>query len=98
LLQTPTSGNPGFDFAQSSAGGTGNSCVSFAASTEPSIDVYDNLHFRRVAVIPVKNPIIGPIKSAVRPGGQLILVGATAKGVVIINVDPSLLTGIGCTL
>jgi hypothetical protein len=98
LLQTSTSANPGFDFARSNGGGTANSCISFAASTEPLIEVYENVHFRRIAVIPVKSPIIGPIKSAVRPGGQLILVGATAKGVVIVNVDPSLLAGSGCTL
>lgn len=98
LLQTGTSANAGFDFARSSSGSSTNSCISFAASTEPSIDVFDNLHFRRIAVIPVKNPIIGPIKSAVRPSGQLILVGATAKGVVIINVDPSLLGGVSCSL
>lgn len=98
LLQTGTSANPGFDFARSNPGSSTNSCISFAASTEPSIDVFDNLHFRRIAVIPVKNPIIGPIKSAVRPSGQLILVGATAKGVVIVNVDPSLLGGVSCSL
>ncbi len=102
-LQTSTSGNPGFDFhPQNSGNGITSSsplksCYSFAASTEPSIEVYENNHFKRIAVIPVKNPIIGPIKSALRqPGGQLILVGATAKGVVIINVDPSLFGGASC--
>jgi hypothetical protein len=58
--------------------------------------VYENNHFKRIAVIPVTNPIIGPIKSALRPGGQLILVGATARGVVIVNVDPSLFGGASC--
>jgi hypothetical protein len=102
-LQTSTSGNPGFDFdPQNSGNGIDsssplNACYSFAASTEPSIEVYENHHFKRIAVIPVKNPIIGPIKSAIRqPSGQLILVGATAKGVVIVNVDPSLFGGVGC--
>ncbi|MEO7040623.1 MAG: hypothetical protein ABI035_00005, partial [Gemmatimonadaceae bacterium] len=73
------------------------SCYEFAASAEPSIEVYENHHFKRIAVIPIKSPIIGPIKSAVRqPGGQLILVGATAKGVVIVNVDPSIFGGASC--
>jgi hypothetical protein len=102
-LQTSTSGNPGFDFApQNSGNGIDassplKSCYSFAASTEPSIEVYENHHFKRIAVIPIKSPIIGPIKSAVRqPSGQLILVGATAKGVVIVNVDPTLFGGVSC--
>jgi hypothetical protein len=102
-FQTSTSGNPGFDFDPRNSGDgiTGasplKSCYSFAASTEPSIEVYENNHFKRIAVIPIKNPIIGPIKSAVRqPSGQLILVGATAKGVVIVNVDPSLFGGVTC--
>ena len=102
-FQTLTSGNPGFDFhPQNSGNGITSSsplksCYSFAASTEPSVEVYENNHFKRIAVIPVKNPIIGPIKSAVRqPSGQLILVGATAKGVVIINVDPALFGGASC--
>lgn len=102
-FQTATSGNPGFDFhPQNSGNGITSSsplksCYSFAASTEPSVEVYENNHFKRIAVIPIKNPIIGPIKSAVRqPSGQLILVGATAKGVVIINVDPSIFGGVSC--
>ena len=100
-LQTATSANPGFDFHPLNTGnGTTvplKSCYSFAASTEPSIEVYENNHFKRIAVIPIKNPIIGPIKSAVRqPSGQLILVGATAKGVVIVNVDPTLFGGASC--
>ena len=101
-FQTATSGNPGFDFDPLNsgngitAGSPLKSCYSFAASTEPSIEVYENHHFKRIAVIPIKNPIIGPIKSAIRPGGQLILVGATAQGVVIVNVDPSLFGGVSC--
>jgi hypothetical protein len=102
-LQTPTSGNPGFDFHPLNSGNGIDassplkSCYSFAASTEPSIEVYENHHFKRIAVIPIKNPIIGPIKSALRqPSGQLILVGATAKGVVIVNVDPSIFGGVSC--
>jgi hypothetical protein len=99
-FQTATSGNAGFDFHPLNSGNGVDvplkSCYAFAASTEPSIEVYENNHFKRIAVIPVKNPIIGPIKSALRPGGQLILVGATARGVVIVNVDPSLFGGASC--
>jgi hypothetical protein len=99
-FQTATSGNAGFDFHPLNSGNGVDtplkSCYAFAASTEPTIEVYENNHFKRIAVIPVKNPIIGPIKSALRPDGQLILVGATARGVVIVNVDPALFGGASC--
>jgi hypothetical protein len=97
-LQTSSSSNPGFDFHPANGKGAPlNSCYSFAASTQPQIDVYENHHFQRVASIPVKNPIIGPIKTALRPNsGQLIVVGATATGVVIVNVDPSLFVAGSC--
>jgi len=90
-MQTSTSGNPGFDFHPANAGdGIGtprNSCYLFSASTEPVIEVYENHYYRRVTTIPVKSPIIGPIKAAIRPTtGQIILVGATAKGVVIVTL------------
>lgn len=90
-LQTSTSGNPGFDFhAANSGDGIGtprNSCYIFAASTEPLIEVYENHYYRRVATIPVKSPIIGPIKAAIRPNtGKIILAGATAQGVVIVTL------------
>jgi len=49
--------------------------------------VYENHYYRRVTTIPVKSPIIGPIKAALRPTtGQIILVGATANGVVIVTL------------
>ena len=90
-MQTSTSGNPGFDFHPANVGdGIGtprNSCYLFAASTEPVIEVYENHYYRRVTTIPVKSPIIGPIKAALRPTtGQIILVGATANGVVIVTL------------
>jgi hypothetical protein len=90
-MQTSSSGNPGFDFHPANVGdGIGtprNSCYLFAASTQPVIEVYENHYYRRVATIPVKSPIIGPIKAAIRPTtGQIILVGATANGVVIVTL------------
>jgi hypothetical protein len=91
-IQTPTSGNPGFDFHPSNAGNgitsSMQSCYLFAASTEPVIEVYENHHYQLVLQIPVKAPIIGPIKAARRPlTGQLILIGATAQGVVTVPLS-----------
>jgi hypothetical protein len=90
LLQT-SGGNPGFDFHPSNSGNGITSprqaCFSFAASTEPVIEVYENHYYARVATIPVRDPIIGPIKAAKRTGsGDIMLVGATAHGVVIVTV------------
>lgn len=90
ILATSTSANAGFDFHPGnrgfpSGGGPSTSCYVFAASTEPVIEVYDTHYSRRVSTIPVKAPIIGPIKSSVRAStGDVILVGATAQGVVVV--------------
>lgn len=97
-MQTTTSGNPGFDFNPLNAGNgvttPRQSCYLFAASTEPVIEVYENHYYQRVATIPVKAPIIGPIKSAYRIAtGQIMLIGATSRGVVIVTLPPGVYTG-----
>ena len=52
----------------------------FAASAEPQIDIFDSYCYKKVATVPVRDPIIGPIKAALRPSsGQIVLVGATAR-------------------
>ncbi len=94
-LQTMTSRSAGFDFHPAnksfpSGGGASPSCYVFAASTEPLIEVYDSHYYRRVSTIPAKAPIIGPIKSSVRRStGDVILVGATSQGVVVVTVSSS---------
>ncbi|MBX6333694.1 MAG: hypothetical protein IRY91_17755 [Gemmatimonadaceae bacterium] len=100
ILQT-SGGNPGFDFHPLNAGigpatSPAGTRLGFAASTQPQIEVYDTYTYRRCLVIPTRDPIIGPIKSAVRSGGSdVVLVGATAHGVVIVTVTQAQLTG--CT-
>src|SRR5581483_7031230 len=84
-LQT-SGGNPGFDFHPSNAGigpstSPAGTRLGFAASSQPQIEVYDTYTFRRCLIIPTRDPIIGPIKSAVRAGsGDVVLVGATVSG------------------
>lgn len=95
LLQT-SGGNPGFDFHAANRGnGTDvprSSCYAFAASSEPVIEVYENRHYQRVATVPVRDPIIGPIKAATRAGtGDIVLVGATQRGVVVVNLPDTYL-------
>ena len=93
LLQTQ-GGNAGFDFHPLNApganlsGGTLATRLSFAASREPVLEVFDTRCFQRVGVIAIKDPIIGPVKSAVR-GGRILVVGATARGVVVLDLNPA---------
>jgi hypothetical protein len=93
LLQTQ-GGNAGFDFhplnapGTNLAGGTLATRLSFAASREPVLEVFDTRCFQRVGVIAIKDPIIGPLKTAIR-GGRILLVGATARGVVVLDLNPA---------
>ena len=64
----------------------------FTASSEPLIDVYDTNCYQKVAVVQIRDPIIGPIKAAKRPSGQLVLVGATARGVVVAQLPNTFTT------
>lgn len=83
-------GGAGFDFHPRNAGidangaglGTG---YGFSASNEPQIEVYDTHFYNRCMIIPTRDPVIGPIKAAVR-GTNVVLIGATARGVVIVSV------------
>ena len=91
--------NPGFDFHPLNFGGGDPGMpgsvlpterLAFSASLQPEIEVYDTWEYRRVGCVPVRDPIIGPIKASVR-NGQVVLVGATARGVIIVALG-SLLT------
>jgi hypothetical protein len=84
--------NPGFDFHPLNFGGGDPGMpgsvlpterLAFSASLQPEIEVYDTWEYRRVGCVPVRDPIIGPIKASVR-NGQVVLVGATARGVIIV--------------
>ena len=93
LLQTQ-GGNAGFDFHPLNApgpnlsGGTLANRLSFAAAREPVLEIFDTRCFQRVGVIAIKDPIIGPLKTAVR-GSRIIAVGATARGVVVLDLNPA---------
>jgi hypothetical protein len=84
--------NAGFDFHPLNYGGGDPGMpgsvlpterLAFSASLQPEIEVYDTWEYRRVGCVPVRDPIIGPIKASVR-NGQVVLVGATARGVIIV--------------
>ena len=87
ILQT-SNANAGLDFHPGNTGLNStplSTRLAFAASSQPIIEIYDTNCYRRVATIPVRDPIIGPIKSSVRPNGEMVLVGASARGVIIVS-------------
>ncbi|HEY3747415.1 MAG TPA: hypothetical protein VGL17_14280, partial [Gemmatimonadaceae bacterium] len=88
-----TAGSAGIDFhPQNDAAMALSSRLIFAASSEPLIDVFDTNCYQKVATVQIRDPIIGPVKAALRSNGQLVLVGATAKGVVIATLPNTFTT------
>lgn len=85
-----TQSNAGLDFHPLNNGPNSfplSSRLVFAASAEPVIEIFDSYCYKRVSSVPIRDPIIGPIKAALRPStGQLVLVGATKGGVVIVTL------------
>jgi hypothetical protein len=57
----------------------------FLARPDANIDVFDTFFFDRVTTIPIRDPIIGPLRVALLPGGEQILIGVTARGVVTVR-------------
>ena len=91
-----TVSNAGLDFHPQNTGINSfplNTRLAFAASSEPLIEIYDTNCYLRVGSIPIRDPIIGPITAAFRSAtGQLVLVGATARGVVIAQLPNTFTT------
>lgn len=90
MLQT-SAGNAGIDFHPANAGvpapgPSGGTHLFFAASSQPQIEVYNTNYYSRCLIVPTRDPVIGPIKSAPIGSGSVVLVGATAHGVVIVTV------------
>jgi hypothetical protein len=86
ILQSRSSGG-GLDFHPLNRGLNQpalNQRLAFVASSEPVIDVFDTYCFTRIASIPIRDPIIGPIRSSVRQNGQIVLIGATLRGVTLV--------------
>jgi hypothetical protein len=80
-FQAGTAGTPTF-------GGSldPNDRLAFMASTDPEIDVFDTYFWGLVARIPIRDPVIGPLRVARMGSGQQMLVGVTARGVVTVQI------------
>jgi hypothetical protein len=93
LLPVP-SGQPGMDFdplnafdanTRTSGSLSKNDRLVFAARPDPFIDVFDTYWYARVATVPIRDTINGPIRVA-RVGGVLVLVGVTPRGLVVVRL------------
>ena len=91
-----TASNAGLDFHPLNTGPNSfplNTRLAFAASAEPLIEIFDTHCYQRVGTIPIRDPIIGPLTAAYSIStGQLVLVGATARGVVIAQLPNTFTT------
>ena len=94
LLQTVGS-NPGmdvdpankFDPMQPAGGAAGynNDRLVLAARSDAAIDVFDTYWYQRVATIPIRDTIIGPVRVA-KVSGVLVLAGVTSRGIVVVRL------------
>ncbi len=93
LLPVP-SGQPGMDFdpnnsfdanTRTSGALNKNDRLVFAARPDPFIDVFDTYWYQRVATIPIRDTLIGPVRVA-KTGGVLVLVGVTSHGLVVVRL------------
>ncbi|HVF39514.1 MAG TPA: hypothetical protein VM939_06400, partial [Gemmatimonadaceae bacterium] len=65
-----TQSNAGLDFHPINSGPNSfplSSRLVFAASAEPVIEIFDSYCYKRMGTVPIRDPIIGPIKAALRP-------------------------------
>ncbi len=86
ILQSRSSGG-GLDFHPLNSGMNMtelNARLAFVASSEPVIDVFDTWCYKRIASVPIRDPIVGPVRASVRSNGQIVLVGATLRGVTLV--------------
>lgn len=94
IMQSQSSGG-GLDFHPANKGLNSNPLntrLSFIASNLPVIDIFDTYCFKKVASVPIRDPIIGPVRAAVRSNGQIVLIGATIRGVTLVALPDNFTT------
>lgn len=69
-------------------GGAGNQNdrVIFVAQPDGSVSVFDTFHGAQIGTLPLRDPIIGPLRVAKGPTGNQLLFGITARGLVMVNI------------
>jgi len=92
-------GSPGMDMNSNPAfaagaggtppfGGAGNpnDRLLFSARPDGNIDVWDTFFYGLVGTVPVRDPIIGPLRVARDGSGNQLLFGVTNRGVVVVQL------------
>ena len=71
-------------------GGTRDSTnrVAFAATPDGNILVFDTFFYGLITSIPVRDPIVGPLRVAKDAGGNQLLFGVTSRGLVMVRLPP----------
>jgi hypothetical protein len=70
-------------------GGTDkNQRLMFSANPNGNIDVFDTFFGAFLGSIPIRNPIIGPLRVARDVGGTQLLFGVTATGLLVLQLPP----------
>jgi len=70
-------------------GGTDkNQRLMFSANPNGNIDVFDTFFGAYLGSIPVRDPIIGPLRVARDVGGNQLLFGVTATGLLVLQLPP----------
>ena len=94
ILQSRSSGG-GLDFHPQNKGLNSTPLrtrLAFVASSEAVIDIFDTYCYKKVASVPIRDPIIGPVRASIRPNGQIVLVGATIRGVTLVALPDNFTT------
>ncbi|MBP6771905.1 MAG: hypothetical protein KA154_02840 [Gemmatimonadaceae bacterium] len=94
ILQSKSSGG-GLDFHPLNAGINSTPLrtrLSFVASSDPVIDIFDTYCFQKIASVPIRDPIIGPVRASIRPDGTIVLVAATIRGVTLVALPDNFTT------
>ena len=66
--------------------GDSDSRLVFTAMDTPEVVAWDTWHFAEVARVPIRDPIIGPLRVAKLPSGEQLLIGVTEAGVVTVTL------------
>jgi hypothetical protein len=81
--------NHAFDATTRGTGGFGgvgnpNDRLIYAARPDANIEVIDTYFYGTVAIVPIRDPVIGPIRLGLNAVGQQVLVAVTSSGVVVV--------------
>jgi hypothetical protein len=60
--------------------------VVFAADPSGNILIFDTFFYNQIGSIPVRDPIIGPLRVAKDAGGNQLLFGVTTRGLVVVKL------------